>query len=69
MMEKKLSQLFMLRAKACEGAVVPAHAAIAAVFPTEIGDFHDRPDEHPPTEVTCGGLRGAGMKGFLRRAF
>ena len=68
MPEEQFSQLIGVGAKARESAVVPAHAAVGAVFPAEIRHFHYCADENAPSKVVSSRQCGFFMKGSLRVA-
>src|ERR1700742_2799326 len=67
-MDEQLGELIVTRAESGKRAIVPAHAAIDAIFPAEIGDLTDGPDKTFPPEMIGSRLRGALVQRVLLRA-
>jgi len=63
--DEQVGQFIMIGAEAVEGAIIPAHAAIRAVFPAIIGDFNDGAEEDFTSE-SAGGGDGIGVELALR---
>lgn len=65
MMDEQLGELIGFGAEAGEGTIVPAHAAVGAILPAEIGDLDHRADENAASEVADGGVGRKLVQVFL----
>ena len=65
MMDKEFRKIVQTSAVTVQRLVLPAHAAIKAVFAAKIGDFDDAPEKNPPSEVASNCFRGALVQPFL----
>jgi hypothetical protein len=68
MLDEQFGDFFMLRAVAGEGAIIAAHAAIAAIFAAEIRNFDHGAHENLLAKCFPGRVGRTFVQGRLRRA-
>src|SRR5438067_7620823 len=64
-MDKEFRKVVQTRAVTVQRLVLPAHAAVEAVFAAKIGNFDYPAKKNPPSEVAPNCFRGALVQPFL----